>query len=244
MTYTIPPIVGVKVYKNDVVIVRGPGGTPAAHPPRGTITEFSFRSRQRLAFVACNTLVVFKTMLTLTYPADFPSDGVAVKANLRAFLEWLRRDTGLKFSYLWFLEFQKRGAPHYHILLDWTLPGTRAEVKAFRFRVAATWYRIANTGDARHLAAGTRTEAVRKPDGAARYAVKHALKMRQKQVPKAYQDVGRFWGCSRDVVPAPVQTHRVTEDDVRAALEGWAYSPHEKCPVYKMLYGVAGRFTR
>lgn len=42
-------------------------------------------------------------------------------------------------------------------------------------------------------------EDVREQDGAKRYVLKYALKPYQKKVPKDYQDVGRFWGCSRDV---------------------------------------------
>lgn len=40
-------------------------------------------------------------------------------------------------------------------------------------------------------------ENVRAEDGAKRYALKYALKTKQKAVPPDYQDVGRFWGCSR-----------------------------------------------
>lgn len=266
MRFPIPPIVGVKVYKNDVVVVRAQGKGKETPPERGEIKEFSKKSRQRLAFVACNTDVVFKTMLTLTYPGEYSTDGAQVKANLRAFLEWLTRDLGSRPSYLWFLEFQQRGAPHFHILLSWALPliwvdetimvngrkitrkrqnhANRQAVKAFRFRVSAAWYRIVGSGDTRHLAAGTRVEHVRKPDGAARYAVKYALKMRQKTCPKEYRNVGRFWGYSRDVLPAARQEHRVTEDDVRGALEGWQYAPNKDRAVFQVLYGVADRFTR
>lgn len=242
--YPIPPIVGAQVYKNDVLIVRDKGQSPIARPARGDVQEFTFDSRQRLAFVACNTDIVFRTMITLTYPAEYPTDGIQVKKHLHTFFMWLRRDLGSKPSYLWFLEFQKRGAPHFHILLDWTLPGSRADTKAFRFRVASSWYRIVGSQDPKHLAAGTRAERIRKPDGAARYAVKYALKMRQKKAPSDYHHVGRFWGASRDVKPTPKKTVRCTEDDVRGALEGWPYAPDEKHPVYRMLYGVADRFDR
>jgi len=264
--HPIPPIKGVKVYRQDVVVIREAGYGSPDPPTRGEILEFSKKSRKRLAFVACNTDVVFKTMITLTYPAEFPSDGKTVKNNLRAFLEWLTRDLGARPSYLWFLEFQKRGAPHFHLLIDWELPviwreetvnidghtitrkrpsqDHRDQVKWFRHRVSATWYRIVGSGDYKHLQAGTRTERIRKPDGAKRYATKYAYKMRQKAVPPEYRNVGRFWGCSKDVLPVPRQEHRCTEDDVRGTLEGWQYAPKADRPVYQVLYGVADRFTR
>lgn len=62
-------------------------------------------------------------------------------------------------------------------------------------------------------------EAVREKDGAKRYALKYSLKPHQKKVPKQYQDVGRFWGCSRDVRPKPLATWEATEDGVRHYLE-------------------------
>lgn len=40
---------------------------------------------------------------------------------------------------------------------------------------------------------------IRLEDGAKRYALKYALKPHQKKVPRSFQDVGRFWGNSRDV---------------------------------------------
>jgi hypothetical protein len=266
MKYPIPPIKGVVVYKQDVVVVRESGNSKPDAPTRSEICEFSRKSRQRLAFVAANTDQVFQTMITLTYPGEYSTDGQQVKANFKAFLEWLTRDLGARPSYLWFLEFQKRGAPHFHLLITYPLPrvwreetvnvnghqitrkrpsqAARDWIKHFRHRVSATWYRIVGSGDTRHLAAGTRVERIRKVDGAARYAVKYALKMYQKTVPPEYRNVGRFWGCSRDVIPVPRQEHRVTEDDVRGALEGWKYAPKEGRPVYQVLYGVADRFRR
>lgn len=244
MDYPIPPIQGVILYRRDVVVVRSRGYRTSGVPPRGEVTEFSWDSRKRLAFVACNTDVVFNTLITLTYPAAFPSNGKTVKKHFHAFLEWLARDLGGRPSYLWFLEFQKRGAPHYHILIDWRLPKARRSVTEFRFRLSSAWYRIVGSGDPKHLAAGTRSESVRLRDGAARYAVKYATKMRQKVVPADYRNVGRFWGCSRDVIPVPRKTLRCTEDDVRGALEGWEFAPSPDRPVYKVLYGRADAFDR
>ena len=62
---------GVTVYENDVVVRRTGGTNNHEPPPRGTVVEFSYRSRQRLAFVAANSPVKFRTMITLTYPAAY-----------------------------------------------------------------------------------------------------------------------------------------------------------------------------
>jgi hypothetical protein len=240
--YPLGKVTGVDIYANDAVVVRD--GDPRTPEPgiRQEIVEFSAASRKRLAFVASNTEIEFHTMITLTYPGEYSNDGVQVKGNLREFLTWLKKDMGA-YSYLWFLEFQQRGAPHFHILIDRKIRG-RAMLDALRFRVSANWYQIVGSKDTKHLAAGTRVERIRKRDGARHYAVKYAQKTYQKIVPEAYRNVGRFWGCSVDVKPKPVAHVQCTEDDIRAQLEGWGYAPRDDRPVYRVLYNQADRFRR
>lgn len=244
MPFDLRPIgnvVGIEVYRSDVVVKREGFRPPDKERVRAPIKEFSKKSRQRLAFYASNTDVVFRSMITLTYPGQFPCDGRLVKKHLNRFLQWFKRDTG-KVSLLWFLEFQARGAPHVHILCDRMVPRNAQQRSGLRLRVSASWYRIVDSGDLRHLAAGTRTERLRSLEGGRRYAVKYAMKMKQKLVPEAYQNVGRFWGCTRDVKPKPLDVVRCTEDDIRGVLEGWQYAPKEDRPIYRILYNVAGRF--
>ena len=236
--YPIGPVVGVEVYNSDVVVIRKGWATKSVPATRSEVTEFSKASRQRLAFIASNTSVRFTSMLTLTYPREFPSDGKAVKRNLNTFLTYLKRYvSGL--DYLWFLEFQKRGAPHIHLLLR----GMRVsrETQAW---VSSTWYHICATGDEKHLRAGTRLERVRKPDGARRYALKYAYKMKQKAVPEGYRNVGRFWGHSRGVKPTLTRVVPCTEDDLVGALQ-WAGWEWLKCDTiwYKVLYGASVPLT-
>lgn len=237
--FPLPPIVGVELYRNDAVVVRGKGWSNGVENTRSEIKEFSKASRRRLAFIASNTDVVFTAMLTLTYPREFPNDGKQVKRNLKAFLVELgRKVQGL--GYLWFLEFQKRGAPHIHVLVR----GVRVH-KPMQVWVSETWYRLCATGDERHLRAGTRLERIRKPDGARHYAVKYAFKMKQKSVPERYRDVGRFWGHSKAVKPIAKSVHRCTGDDLVGALEsvGWDWLRGDVIR-WKVLYGASVLLTR
>lgn len=235
--YHYGQVVGIELYHNDVV-VRRQGEPPETHDiPRGEILQFSKASRKRLAFVASNTPVDFTTMYTLTYPGEYPTDGAKVRRDRKAFLDWLRRDQHHP-EYLWFLEFQKRGAPHLHVLTDQIWPRKRCLVSALRSRTASTWYRIVGSGDARHLRAGTRTEKLRSARGGSFYAVKYAQKMRQKAVPPDYRNVGRFWGHSRAVKPTLEGFQRCTEDDVRIVLSGWDYAPADDQAVYKVIYNA------
>lgn len=242
--YDPGPIVGVQVYRNDVRVVRRglhhPGNKDKT-PKRGTIRMLSRKSRKRLAFVANNTNVRFVTMVTLTYPKEYPTDGKTVKRHLNAFLTWIRRRFDRP-SYLWFLEFQKRGAPHVHLLLDYPLPYTVNQRNDIRHDVSRRWYKIVGSGDEKHARAGTRVERIRKPDGAARYCLKYAYKTEQKWVPPRYQNVGRFWGCSRDVAPTEPRVIPMDEATVRAVIADWDYSPDNDTLVYQTLFGCADRF--
>lgn len=244
----VDPVIRVQLYRSDVVVVRK-GDPPDMHDTaRGDIKCFSRKSRARLAFVAANTHVTFRTIITLTYPSDFPTDGKRVKRHWFAFRAFVSRELDGP-EYLWFLEFQKRGAPHIHLLLSTSLPAALRERQALRAQIAGAWYRIVGSDDERHLRAGTSVAGIRKVNGAVHYAVKYAMKMRQKRVPVGYQDVGRFWGCSRMVTPSSPVEVGCTEDDVRGVLESWGdvpawpHAPADDELLHRVLYNVSERFT-
>ena len=226
------------VYRRDVVLVREGYNPNPDKSPRGEIKEFTLSARKRLAFVAANTDTQFVTMITLTYPKEYPSDGQVVKSHLNAFLTFLRRETH-KCNYLWFLEFQRRGAPHVHILIDYPYVRSKEQMHTLRETVRLTWYRIVASGDEKHLLAGTRVEWLRSRDGGARYAVKYAMKMYQKVVPKGYRNVGRFWGCSRTVIPRVYADIVVSERGVWEGLQDWKYRPPRPDQLYRVCYGAS-----
>lgn len=235
-------IVGVDIYKNDVVVRRQALTHKPPEVTRGVVREFSKKSRRRLAFVVSNTDVPLRTLITLTYPAEYPSDGPTVKGHLRKFLTWLQKETG-GCEYIWFLEFQARGAPHFHILTDWPLPRDRGNKVLWYAKIGQQWYEIVDSKDFKHRLAGTRTETLRSPEGGAHYCVKYAQKMKQKIVPEGYLGVGRFWGHTKAVKPEVKSSHRATEDDVRSMLEGWKYEPPPDLPIWRVLYNQASWFT-
>ena len=61
-----------------------------------------------------HNLKAFCSLLTLTYGKDFPTDHIS-KKHLDTFLKRCRRKYP-DFKYVWVIEKQKRGAPHFHIL--------------------------------------------------------------------------------------------------------------------------------
>lgn len=149
--------------------------------PRGEVTALSRGSRRRLSLTARN-LEGLTHMLTLTYPGEFPTDGRRVKRDWSAMREFLKRQ---HLGGFWFLEFQQRGAPHYHVFLTGGVDKTA---------VRAAWGRIISEGHSNVTLARTRIERLRVAHAAGAYASKYAAKMEQKAVPDEYLGVGRFWG--------------------------------------------------
>ena len=126
----------------------------------------------------------FTVIGTLTYGTDYPKDGVIVKAHWRAFIERLRRTGWLESgSLVWFLEFQQRGAPHFHFL------GTEFIGKDW---VSKNWAEITRG----NMKSCSSVEAIRKPEAMGWYARKYAMKSEQKEVPQEFKNIGRMWGCS------------------------------------------------
>lgn len=253
---------GIEFYAVDVVVKRT-GKSHQHEHNRGDITELSADSLGRLAFIAFNTEADFQSMLTLTY-AGIPTDGREVKQDLDRFLKWFRRNyPGEK--YLWFLEFQKRGAPHFHIITTVDLAKIgQLEAQPFEGepgRIEPSGKRLARVKRSNgkywrthwdtHIKSQdawgkgwTAWEVMEEKDGGKRYAAKYATKAYQKQVPEQYQNVGRFWGHSREgVKPEPKAFYRCSESMLRQALTdgGWEYLPPEDGFIFRELYGAASK---
>ena len=167
---------------------------------RGTIKKLSRKSTDRMKLHIRNTDPGhIKAFLTLTYPREFPADGRKIKRDLDVMLKFLKRQ-GVHAG-IWFLEFQSRGAPHFHAFLGaYPVGGVNA--------VARAWHRIVGTQDEKHylwhlgkLSGRPCLEYLRVPHAASAYATKYATKQEQKQVPAEFSAVGRFWGCWGDARP-------------------------------------------
>lgn len=167
---------------------------------RGKIKEFSKASINRMKLLLRNIdPSLINSILTLTYPSDYPNNGRETKRHLDLMKRWLKRH-GVKRGF-WFGEFQGRGAHHFHLFLS-SFP--RGGVEA----VSKAWYQIVNSGDPKHLAwhngllSGRKClELMRNPLAASVYATKYASKMEQKEIPEGFENAGRFWGQWGDFRP-------------------------------------------
>jgi hypothetical protein len=161
---------------------------------RGAVTALSRQAMSRMKLHFRNAPeAAHKAILTLTYPSQYTTDGKEVKRHLDLMKRWLKRKGVAAGS--WFLEFQARGAPHFHCYLSgYPVGGVKA--------VSQAWFSIVGSGDEKHLAwhqgklsGRPCLEWFRVPHAASAYATKYATKQEQKDVPTEYQNVGRFWGC-------------------------------------------------
>jgi hypothetical protein len=202
------------------------GEAPPEPIPCREVTEWSARSRSRMTRRLCELdytrLFVgedgqehgrLPAMVTLTYPGEWlvvAPNGRAAKAHLRAFRERYRRAWGEDLVCIWKLEFQRRGAVHFHMLCCPPHGVDRVLGLAFREWLSWTWASVVKHPDqeerARHLLAGTGIDYAeglrnRDPRRLAAYFGKHNAagdKEYQHVVPEAWQEPGagpgRFWG--------------------------------------------------
>lgn len=198
----------ITIGSQDVFISNGVlgGRSQRGGGVRGKIVEWSDKSRSRCERHIRNVPDgCIKYFLTLTYPRDFTNDGIRIKRDLAAMRKRLRR-MGVRDD-IWFLEFQNRGAPHFHLYLGQCPTGNLERgVKA----CSEAWYEIVGSGDPKHLkftmglcGGGNKPclEPMRNPHAASYYAVKYVVKANQKTVPPDYQNVGRFWGYGGQLKP-------------------------------------------
>jgi hypothetical protein len=153
------------------------------------VREFSRKSRTRLQQTLCAmpTAHVGRGILfvTLTYPAAYPGSWRIWKRQLDSWLKRTRRRLP-RCAGVWKLEPQRRGAPHFHLLLV----GAPYLAKEW---ISRAWYDTVGSKDPKHLAAGTNVQLAHSHRGVLAYAAKYVAKY--ERLPADWQDgVGRWWG--------------------------------------------------
>lgn len=170
---------------------------------RGKIKKFTLSSIRRLRFLLRNTIVKMEYELGLTYPKEFPTDGLLVKKH---FHKLRMRLNYYEYRYIWVLEFQERGAPHFHMLIDKEITEEK---------LSKMWYDIVKSGDIKHLGHGVHVGKIRSKERMSHYFVKYLSKQEQKSVPEEYLNVGRFWGASRNLLECTVKKFYGNTEDIR-----------------------------
>lgn len=217
------------------------GEWPEPPTPRTAITSWSRKSRANMVRRLCELDYTplyasgrLPAMVTLTYPGDWLTvvpTGQVLKRHLKALRKRYARAWGEEWACVWKLEFQRRGAPHVHMLC--TPPHRRALTTGETFAVwlSAAWADVVDHPDPeqrrRHERAGTALDyadglRATDPRRVAAYFTKHGLmtsKEYQHHVPPEWTDAGtgpgRFWGVW--TLQRAVRTVHVSpEDGIRA----------------------------
>ena len=186
-----------------------PRSTPAAK--RGAVQVFSAASRKRL-FEFMHQIEFYRlTFITLTYPRVWPSDGKEVKKHLRRFRARLERKFG-KLRVMWRMEFQDRGAPHFHLLIldaPWIC----------RFWLSRAWYLCVGSKDPKHFRYGSSIEAVAKKGENGKvfaYVGKYIGKLDQAERKDKNGWTGRYWGKWNIETTLPIEVEVGYGEAIRA----------------------------
>lgn len=197
---------------------------------RQKITEFTRSSRRRMQLLLNSVnrdVALVPVLITLTYHNDWPEDPAAWKDHLDAFRKRLERRYG-KFSAIWRLEYQRRGAPHFHLMcFFWSHQGRRGLLPFLQDDVGPLWWEITGRTSEEHLQAGTRCELPRSWKGANVYLSKYMTKLETLQ--PGQRPPGRFWGVWRkDLLPILYETITITFQHaikIRRALRRFSRRP-------------------
>lgn len=191
---------------------------PSIQPPhlagltRGLVgLEFSGKMRKRFldrfnAWHVPNENLVF---VHLTYPAEFDQDWHTWKLHLKTFKAHLQRRFPQSEGF-WKLELQRRGAPHYHMIIDLR---QKCSIRRFRQWLDGVWARIAHDLDQYGGKYACRAEIVTSVRHARNYVSKYMSKLSFAPVDENGEvldssgmrdTIGRMWGklgkpdCSMD----------------------------------------------
>lgn len=203
----------LRVWPN-MLKVSSPGGS-ANHAPvkRGVVSGFSPAARKRMLELLNQITFERITFVTLTYPAEWNPDGHEYKKHLRRFRARIERKFG-QVRVLWRLEFQKRGAPHYHLLFfdaPWIDKTWLSEA----------WYGSVGSKDKKHLEYGTNIRGVAFQGENGKiisYVAKYAAKPLDKTAVNDDSWTGRYYGRWNIKTADPVEITIDVRGAVRVAV--------------------------
>ena len=179
---------------------------------RCAVKVFSEASRKRLFEFMHQIEFYLLVFVSLTYPRVFPADGKEVKKHLRRFRARIERKFG-KLRIMWRLEYQDRGAPHFHLLV-------MDPPFICKMWLSRAWYHCVGSNDPKHFRYGTRIESVAKKGENGKvfaYVGKYLGKTDQSERKNSNEWTGRYWGKWNIETPLPIEFEVSYGEAVRAA---------------------------
>lgn len=212
------------------------------------------RLKRKLASLKKENLPVF---VTLTYPAEWPFDYQVWKSQLEVFYKRLVRAFG-KVGFVWKLEPQERGAPHYHLLIY----GVKYSYR-LRVWIKENWSDITNNP---HVNPCANIDKIHNFRGVLSYCAKYMSK--EVESLDGWDQVGRWWGVKgaknlpwgewytlavesgvsiniiRILRKAIIAQYKVKARGIRARIAEAEASGKESAGLARMLAFVNGAITR
>lgn len=173
-------------------------------PLRGRVTRFTAKSRlhmiQMIASIRLNELSSCM-WISLTYHLEVPADRETIIAHQRAWFERVRR-MHPTIQYVRRIDWQERGAVHWH-LLAWTAPGDQ-HWNTFhdRMRIKAAWHAIAEPASLDHELYGAKCVVADSYKAILQYVSQDAAKVGARDHPDYH---GRRWSNSYGLPRKPVR---------------------------------------
>lgn len=199
----------VRIYEHSVEVERPKpeDWTPPAPPEkRGEVTEFSRKSRRRLIqkmMKVESSRLSDPVFLTLTWHEEWEADHDLVQSQLNAFLQAVRRKWD-DYEYIWRLEFQKRGAPHIHMIL-WRSAGSKPlDANDVEEWASEVWHRITEEPSAHHEEYGADCRQIDSWREASAYVSKYCAKIEDRP---EVEYTGRRWAASQSLPTDPVSSY-------------------------------------
>jgi len=184
----------IEIGNNYLKVVRG-GSVNLANlcgGPRLAQTYLTSKSRRAMLARVDEISNVFKPqyMLTLTYPKEFPLDGKKVKQDLKELYYYIRGNNNFSAKdsniiFFWKMEFQHRGAPHFHILVQ-----TDLDYMDLVKLCLKKWMSLTHNDQKVCVDVGK----IREDFAAKIYCSVHFSKDSQNTKPDNFERPGRYWG--------------------------------------------------
>jgi len=204
----------VEVYSNCIVLKPSEQYKPnfdRKWTPRGNIKTFSKRSRFRLFATLAkidNRLPRKPLFISLTYHYGHTKKDPKDHSPLHNFLVQLRKfDNNIQF--IWRKELQKRGAPHYHLIIFPSLPEDDHPDSGYIVHINTLWHQIADPKSRKHFEYGCKVTTIHSYREACIYLSKYIAKVdNDKQI----LEMGRHWGTSNNLPIKLLYSIKFTED--------------------------------
>jgi len=242
MGLLLPHIRTIRVFPDILTVSQPPQGEQSGGGKRGDIQVFSAESRFRLFRLIHKLEFSQVTFCTLTYPKDFPTEAKVYKGHLKEYHRRFDKKYG-PIPGVWRLEYQKRGAPHYHIMYldcpfipidDW----------------CNLWADVVGSSDPNHRKIGVDVKLVtggKESKLVCHYLAKYVAKTDNRLKDCILIKPGRWWGKWNIAEPSPIEIQVLdyeAEIITAALLDGqkaqvWRPADYSICSVMGETMGTA-----